>query len=113
MDMKLAEPEQGRRAPADRLLLEIADYTLSARIDSAEAWTTARYCLLDALGCGVLALNPGFNRVGLDHDLLVRIPSTAVATAMLGGSRQEVVNALSNAFLDGGRRAFTWKTSRC
>jgi 2-methylcitrate dehydratase len=51
---------------------------------------------------GVLALNHGFNRVGLDHVLLVRVASTAVAMALLGGSRGEVVNALSNAFLDGG-----------
>ena len=51
---------------------------------------------------GVLALNHGFNRVGLDHVLLVRIASTAVAAWMLGGSREEVVNALSNAFIDGG-----------
>jgi 2-methylcitrate dehydratase len=230
-DMPHAEPEPGRRAEADRLLQEIADYALAARIDSAEAWTTARYCLLDALGCGllalgypacskligpvvpdavlpggarvpgtsheldpvqaafcigamvrwldfndtwlaaewghpsdnlggilavadylgrraphphpppqggrgtglapsplagegggggltmrsvlealikayeiqgVLALNHGFNRVGLDHVLLVRIASTAVVAAMLGGSRAEIVNALSNAFIDGG-----------
>src|SRR5262245_47250062 len=204
------KPERGRQADPDRLLQEIADYTLSARIDSAEAWQTARYCVVDALGCGllaldypacarligpvvpeatlpggarvpgtsyeldpvqaafcvgalvrwldfndtwlaaewghpsdnlgailavadylgrratregrdvptmrwvlealikayevqgVLALNHGFNRVGLDHVLLVRVASTAVATWMLGGSRGEVVNALSNAFLDGG-----------
>ena len=50
----------------------------------------------------MLALDHGFNRVGLDHVLLVRIASTAVATAMLGGRREEVVNALSNAFIDGG-----------
>ncbi len=224
--MKHAEPERGRRAPVDRLLQDIADYALTAKIDSADAWTTARYCLLDALGCGLLALNypactkligpvvpeavtpggarvpgtkleldpvqaafcvgamvrwldfndtwlaaewghpsdnlgailavadylsrraapspyplphqggegrvrgegrdgptmrtvlealikayeiqgvlaldHGFNRVGLDHVLLVRVASTAVATALLGGSRQEVVNALSNAFIDGG-----------
>ncbi|MEA3188280.1 MAG: 2-methylcitrate dehydratase [Chthoniobacter sp.] len=51
---------------------------------------------------GVLALENSFNRVGLDHVLLVRIASTAVATALLGGARQQVVNALTNAFLDGG-----------
>src|SRR5207247_11384013 len=51
---------------------------------------------------GGLALNHGFNRVGLDHVLLVRIASTAVATEMLGGSRDEILNALSNAFVDGG-----------
>jgi 2-methylcitrate dehydratase len=203
-------PEQARRPEPDQLLQEIADYTLNTRIDSAEAWQTARYCLLDALGCGllalgypacgqrigpvvpgavlpggarvpgttyemdpvqaafcigtmvrwldyndtwlaaewghpsdnlgavlavadylarhaaregqggltvravlegliktyeiqgVLALNHGFNRVGLDHVLLVRVASTAVATAMLGGTREEVISAVSNAFIDGG-----------
>jgi 2-methylcitrate dehydratase len=202
--------ETGRRAEADRLLQEIADYALGARIESAEAWETARYCLLDALGCGLLALNypacakligpvvpgavlpggarvPGtaheldpvqaafcigamvrwldfndtwlaaewghpsdnlgailavadylarqavregrdaltmrsvleatikayeiqgvlalnnsFNRVGLDHVLLVRIASTAVAAALLGCGRAEVLSALSNGFIDGG-----------
>ncbi|MBS0633725.1 MAG: bifunctional 2-methylcitrate dehydratase/aconitate hydratase [Verrucomicrobia bacterium] len=50
---------------------------------------------------GVLALENSFNRVGLDHVLLVRIASTAVATAMLGGTREQVINALSHAWLDG------------
>ena len=53
--MSHANPEQGR-PPADTLLQEIADYILDAHIDSAAAWETARYCLLDALGCGLLAL---------------------------------------------------------
>jgi 2-methylcitrate dehydratase len=204
------EPGSKHRAEPDQLLQQIADYTLTARIDSARAWETARYCLLDALGCGLLALNypacskligpvvpgatlsggarvpgtgyeldpvqaafcigalvrwldfndtwlaaewghpsdnlggilavadyrarnPGgsgdpsltirtvleamikayeiqgilalnhsFNRVGLDHVLLVRIASTAVVTRLLGGSRAEILNAVSNAFLDGG-----------
>ena len=51
---------------------------------------------------GVLALENSFNRVGLDHVLLVRIASTAVATRMLGGSREQIINAVSNAFADGG-----------
>jgi len=51
---------------------------------------------------GVLALENSFNRVGLDHVLLVRVASTAVCTALLGGSRDEVINAVSNAFIDGG-----------
>ncbi len=50
---------------------------------------------------GVLALDNSFNRVGLDHVLLVRIASTAVATALLGGTRDQIVNALSHAWLDG------------
>jgi 2-methylcitrate dehydratase len=51
---------------------------------------------------GVLALQNSFNRVGLDHVLLVRIASTAVATTLLGGTREQVINALSNAWIDGG-----------
>jgi len=51
---------------------------------------------------GVIALQNAFNRVGLDHVLLVRVASTAVATALLGGTREQVINAVSNAFLDGG-----------
>jgi 2-methylcitrate dehydratase len=193
------------RPPPDPLLCEIADYVLAAPAFSDEAYDTARHCLMDSLGCGVLALSypactkllgpivpgvvvqngarvPGtafvldpvaaafnigtlirwldfndtwlaaewghpsdnlgailsvadyldrngtpltvrdvltamiraheiqgvlalensFNRVGLDHVLLVRIASTAVATALLGGTREQVINAISNAFLDGG-----------
>ena len=51
---------------------------------------------------GVLALENSFNRVGLDHVLLVRVASTAVVTAMLGGSREQIINAISNAWIDGG-----------
>jgi 2-methylcitrate dehydratase len=51
---------------------------------------------------GVLALDNSFNRVGLDHVLLVRVASTAVVTAMLGGTRDQIINALSNAWIDGG-----------
>ncbi len=208
--MTHAVPDRTERPEPDRLLQQLADYALGGRIDSPEAWQTARYCVLDALGCGllalgypacarligpvvpdavlpggarvpgtsyeldpvqaafcvgamvrwldfndtwlaaewghpsdnlggilavadyldrraareqkqrltmravleamskayevqgVLALNHGFNRVGLDHVLLVRVASTAVVTALLGGTREQVINALSNAFLDGG-----------
>ncbi len=199
-DIRSAE----RPAP-DRLLTEIADYVLEHKAESVEARRIARYCLMDTLGCGilalgftactkllgpvvpgaelecgarvpgtryeldpvaaafnigamvrwldfndtwlaaewghpsdnlgailavadyssrrgvgltmadvltamiqaheiqgVLALNHSFNRVGLDHVLLVRVASTAVATRLLGGSRDEIVNAVSNAWLDGG-----------
>jgi 2-methylcitrate dehydratase len=50
---------------------------------------------------GVLALENSFNRVGLDHVILVRVASTAVVTAMLGGTTEQIVNAVSNAFIDG------------
>jgi 2-methylcitrate dehydratase len=51
---------------------------------------------------GVLALENSFNRVGLDHVLLVRVASTAVVTALLGGTREQVINAVSNSWVDGG-----------
>ncbi|HQW63977.1 MAG TPA: bifunctional 2-methylcitrate dehydratase/aconitate hydratase [Pseudomonadota bacterium] len=51
---------------------------------------------------GCYALKNSFNRVGLDHVILVRLASTAVATAMLGGSKDDVINAVSNSWIDGG-----------
>ena len=203
-------PDLNVRPSFDPLLQKIADYTISAQISSAEAYDTARYCLMDSLGCALLALNypactkllgpivpgtvvpdgsrvPGtnyeldpitaafnigmlvrwldfndtwlaaewghpsdnlgailavadfvsrrsvserkppytiralltamiqaheiqgvlaldnaFNRVGLDHVLLVRIASTAVGTRLLGGTRDQILNAVSNAWIDGG-----------
>ena len=203
--MSSHDGRSAERPAPDRLLIEIADYVLARSGESAEARRIARYCLMDTLGCGilalgfpactkllgpivpraelrdgarvpgtryeldpvtaafnigtlvrwldfndtwlaaewghpsdnlgailavadysarrgarltmgdvltamvqaheiqgVLALNHSFNRVGLDHVLLVRIASTAVATRLLGGSRDEIVNAVSNAWLDGG-----------
>jgi 2-methylcitrate dehydratase len=51
---------------------------------------------------GILALDNSYNRVGLDHVLLVRVATTAVATAMLGGDKNKITSALSNAWTDGG-----------
>lgn len=50
---------------------------------------------------GVLALENSYNRVGLDHVLLVRVATTAVVTHMLGGDRETVINAVSHAWIDG------------
>lgn len=50
---------------------------------------------------GVLALENGFNRLGFDHVILVKIASTAVAAQLLGGSKEQIINALSQAWLDG------------
>ncbi|WP_417614984.1 bifunctional 2-methylcitrate dehydratase/aconitate hydratase [Oceanisphaera sp.] len=204
-----ANVEQNHRPAPDDLLVAIADYVVDATIESAEAYTTARHCLMDTLGCGLLALRfpectkhlgpivpdttvahgarvPGtshvldpvtaafnigcmirwldfndtwlaaewghpsdnlggilavadyvsrvavaegrapltmqevltamikaheiqgvlalensFNRVGLDHVLLVRVASTAVITRLLGGNKQQVIDALSQAWVDG------------
>ncbi len=51
---------------------------------------------------GVLAIDNSFNRVGLDHVLLVRVASTAVAAKILGCDYDQTINAISNAWIDGG-----------
>ena len=90
--------------PSDNLgaTLAVADY-----LDrSSQKKLTIRDVLVAMIQAheiqGVLALENGFNRVGLDHVLLVRIASTAVATRLLGGTREQIINALSLAFVDGG-----------
>lgn len=50
---------------------------------------------------GVLALENSFNRVGLDHVVLVKVASAAVVTGLLGGSKDDIINAVSNAWIDG------------
>ena len=89
--------------PSDNLggILAIADY-----LSRGGQSLTIRDVLIAMIQAheiqGVLALENSFNRVGLDHVLLVRIASTAVVTRLLGGTREQIVSALSNAFLDGG-----------
>ena len=50
---------------------------------------------------GCLALENSFNRVGLDHVVLVKVASTAVVAQMLGLDRDEIINAVSLAWVDG------------
>ncbi|MBS0327961.1 MAG: bifunctional 2-methylcitrate dehydratase/aconitate hydratase [Proteobacteria bacterium] len=50
---------------------------------------------------GVIALGNSFNRVGLDHVVLVKVATTAVVANLLGLTRDEIVNAVSLAFVDG------------
>ncbi len=50
---------------------------------------------------GVLALENSFNRVGLDHVVLVKVASTAVVSDLLGLNKEEIINAVSQAWLDG------------
>lgn len=55
---------------------------------------------------GVLALDNSFNNVGIDHVILVKVASTAVVTAMLGGDVEQVENAISNAWLEASLRTY-------
>ena len=158
----------------DNLITEIANYVMDYQISSQEAFETAKNCLIDTIGCGLLALKfpactklmgpivsgtevpfgvsvPGtsfkldpvkaafdigcairwldfndtwlaaewghpsdnheiqgilalensFNRIGLDHVVLVKVASTAVATKILGGTKDDVINAITQAWVDG------------
>jgi 2-methylcitrate dehydratase len=51
---------------------------------------------------GVLALENSLNRAGMDHVVFVRIATAAVAAGLLGGTRDQIINAVSNAWADGG-----------
>ncbi|TXK85915.1 bifunctional 2-methylcitrate dehydratase/aconitate hydratase [Paenibacillus sp. N3.4] len=94
--------------PSDNLggILAVADYVSRNRVAEGKAPLKMRDVLTAAIKAheiqGVLALENSLNRVGLDHVLFVKVASTAVVTALLGGGPEEVINALSNAWLDGG-----------
>ncbi|MDR0270273.1 bifunctional 2-methylcitrate dehydratase/aconitate hydratase [Paenibacillus sp.] len=94
--------------PSDNLgsILATADYLSRRRVSEGMPPLKIKDVLTAAIKAheiqGVLALENSLNRVGLDHVLFVKVASTAVITAMLGGTKDEVINALSNAWLDGG-----------
>lgn len=96
--------------PSDNFgaILAVADYldrNPGNRWTPARAWTIEELLKSAIIAYeiqGILALANAFNRVGLDHVILVRIASTAVACAMLGGTKAEVAAAVSQAWLDGG-----------
>src|ERR1700754_3917913 len=94
--------------PSDNLggILAVADYLSRKAVMEGKAPLTVRDVLTGMIKAheiqGILALENSYNRVGLDHVLLVRVASTAVVTAMLGCTRDQVINAVSNAWIDGG-----------
>jgi 2-methylcitrate dehydratase len=90
--------------PSDNLggLLALADY-LSRIGQRAFTVRDILHAMIKAHEIqGILALENSFNRVGLDHVLLVRVATAAVATAMLGGGEERIVSAVTNAWTDGG-----------
>ncbi|MEN8131079.1 MAG: bifunctional 2-methylcitrate dehydratase/aconitate hydratase, partial [Pseudomonadota bacterium] len=93
--------------PSDNLggILATADYLSRKAISEGKPPLLMRDVLTAMIKAheiqGVLALENSFNRVGLDHVVLVKVATTAVVTKMLGGNREEIINALSNAWLDG------------
>ncbi len=93
--------------PSDNLgaILAVADYVSRMRRDKGQAELHVRDILTAMIKAyeiqGVLALENSFNSVGLDHVILVKVASTAVVTAMVGGDKATIANAVSHAFVDG------------
>lgn len=94
--------------PSDNLgaILAVADYVSRKHEREGGKPVTVRDVLTAAIKAheiqGAYAVKNSFNRVGLDHVILVRLASTALATALLGGGKEEIVNAISHSWLDGG-----------
>jgi len=94
--------------PSDNLgaILAVADYLSRKELRDGGQPLAVRDVLTAAIKAheiqGCYALQNSFNRVGLDHVILVRLASTAVTTAMLGGGKDEVVNAVSHSWIDNG-----------
>lgn len=92
--------------PSDNLggILAVADYISQSRAAKGQSPLVIKDVLEMMIKAheiqGVLALENSLNRVGLDHVLFVKVATTAVVTKMLGGGREEINNALSNAWLD-------------
>ncbi|WP_245807774.1 bifunctional 2-methylcitrate dehydratase/aconitate hydratase [Halobacillus massiliensis] len=92
--------------PSDNLggILAIADYISRRQIadgkDPLTMDTVMEYIVKAHEIQGVLALENSLNREGLDHVLYVKVATTAVVTAMLGGSKEDVTNAVSQAWID-------------
>lgn len=89
--------------PSDNLgaILACADYQSRVKGESFTVHDILTYMIKAHEIQGVLAIDNGFNRVGLDHVMLVRIASTAVAAKILGCDYDQTLNAISNAWIDG------------
>src|SRR5471030_2937314 len=93
--------------PSDNLggILAVADWLSRNAVIAGRKPLTVREVLTAMIKAheiqGVIALQNSFNRVGLDHVVLVKVATTAVVGQMLGLSREEIVNALSLAWVDG------------
>lgn len=92
--------------PSDNLgaILACADYVSRTRVAAGSPLTVRDvldYMIKAHEIQGVMALENSFNRVGLDHVVLVKLASAAVATHMLGGTRKQIIDAVSQVWVDG------------
>ena len=93
--------------PSDNLggILATADWLSRNAVASGKPPLTMKDVLTAMIKAheiqGVIALENSFNRVGLDHVVLVKVASTAVVSQLLGLSKEETINAVSQAWVDG------------
>ncbi len=93
--------------PSDNLgsILAVADYMAQKGREKSAATLKMKDVLTALIKTheiqGVLALENSFNRVGLDHVLLVKVASAALSTKLLGGDKQQITDAVSQAWIDG------------
>jgi 2-methylcitrate dehydratase len=93
--------------PSDNLggILAVADWMSRNAVAAGKPPLTVRDVLTAMIKAheiqGVIALENSFNKVGLDHVVLVKIASTAVVAGLLGLTREETINAVSLAWVDG------------
>lgn len=93
--------------PSDNLggILAVADWLSRTHIAEGKEPLTMKQVLEAMIMAheiqGVIALENSFNKVGLDHVILVKLASTAVVGKLIGLSREQLINAISLAFVDG------------
>ena len=93
--------------PSDNLggILAVSDYISRQRVSQGKSPLLMKDVLTAMIKAheiqGCLALENSYNRVGLDHVLLVRVATSAVVMKLLGGTHSQIVDVLSHAFIDG------------
>lgn len=93
--------------PSDNLggILAVADYISRQNVVKNKKPFLIKDVLTAAIKAheiqGVMALQNSFNRVGLDHVVLVKLATTAVVTQLLGGNYQQICDAISQVWVDG------------
>lgn len=93
--------------PSDNLggILAIADWLSREAVAKGKTPLTIKHVLTAMIKAheiqGCIALENAFNKVGLDHVILVKVASTAVVAQMLGLDREQILNAVSLAWVDG------------
>jgi 2-methylcitrate dehydratase len=93
--------------PSDNLgaILAVADWLSRSAVAEGKTPLTMRDVLTAMIKAheiqGCIALENSFNKVGLDHVVLVKVASTAVVCELLGLTRDQTINAISNAWVDG------------